>query len=95
MKILGNRPSSNPRNVEANPSPSPNPNTLRNSTLLGLDIPRKDVDGLFDTFDPDGGGEIDTEEFISKMDTFSQEQAHSPLQVLSPVDPLVSTWGVE
>ena len=26
---------------------------------LGLDVPRKEVDGLFDTFDPDGGGSIE------------------------------------
>eukprot|EP00964_Phaeocystis_antarctica_P155487 scaffold124713_cov36-Phaeocystis_antarctica.AAC.1 len=29
---------------------------------LGLDVPRKDVDALFDTFDPDGGGSIDYNE---------------------------------
>ena len=28
-------------------------------SALGLNVPRKDADGLFDTFDPDGGGSID------------------------------------
>ena len=29
---------------------------------LGIDVPRKGVDALFDTFDPDGGGSIDYNE---------------------------------
>ena len=29
---------------------------------LGVDVPRKDVDALFDAFDPDGGGSIDYSE---------------------------------
>ena len=31
-------------------------------SALGLNVPRKDADGLFDTFDPDGGGSIDYKE---------------------------------
>ena len=52
---------------------------------IGLTFDDATLQALMGYMDSDGGGEIDTEEFISKMDTFSQEQAHSPLQVLSLV----------
>ena len=26
--------------------------------LIGLDLPRKEIDGVFDSWDPDGSGEI-------------------------------------
>ena len=31
-------------------------------TRMGLDLPTKDVDGLFDTWDPSGGGTLDFKE---------------------------------
>ena len=51
-----------------NPNPDPNPNQVSKKefrkamSALGLNVPRKDADGLFDTFDPDGGGSIDYKE---------------------------------
>ena len=46
------------------PNPAPNPNQVSKKefrkamSALGLNVPRKEADGLFDTFDPDGGGSI-------------------------------------
>ena len=34
---------------------------------LGIDVPRKGVDVLFDTFDPDGGGSIDYNELYHAL----------------------------
>ena len=30
--------------------------------MLGFDVPRKEVDALFDSWDPDGSGELDLNE---------------------------------
>ena len=35
--------------------------------LLGLDVPRKDVDALFDVWDPDGTGRFDYRELYSLL----------------------------
>ena len=76
------------RALTLTPAPDTDPNANQVSkkefrkamTALGLSAPRKDVDGLFDTFDPDGGGSIDYKELLTltRTLTLTREARWSP-----------------
>eukprot|EP00964_Phaeocystis_antarctica_P079191 scaffold49324_cov60-Phaeocystis_antarctica.AAC.2 len=49
-------------------------------TRMGLDLPTKDVDGLFDSWDPSGGGTLDFKELQKRLTLTLTLTAHrSPL----------------
>ena len=43
--------------------------------LLGLDVPKKEIDAAFDSFDPDGSGEISYAELKKALGRRPQEKA--------------------